>query len=80
MKEFDKLPINIVMRLYRQKLAAEEKDDKDVLLSLEKLYPDLFSVEFEEFISNLQKTIEYIEHKYGENFQEILEPVKVSYH
>jgi hypothetical protein len=80
MKEIDKLPINVVMQLYHEKISAEKKGDIQALMILEKHYPDLFSSEFDEFIANMQDCIEYLRHKYNEDFSEILAPKKLVQH
>lgn len=80
MKEIDKLPIDVVMQLYREKICAEKKGDTQTLMILEKQYPDLFSSEFDEFIANMQDCIEYLKYKYDEDFSEILTPKKLIQH
>lgn len=79
-KEIDKLPFDVVMRLYHYKVSAETKGDIQALMKLEQQYPDLFSREFDEFISNMRMSIEYLRHKYDEDFREILTPKKLIQH
>lgn len=80
MKELDKYPIEFVMNLYRQKVAAEKKGDETTIMMLENKYPTLFSNEFEDFISNMKMSIEYIRHKYDEDFRAMLEEEKIVHH
>lgn len=80
MKELDKLPMDVVMALYRKKIAAENKGDHVTLKALETEYPDLFSVEFNDFISNLKMSIEYIWQRHGEDFREMVEPCEQVFH
>lgn len=80
MKELDKLPMDVVMKLYRQKLAAEKKGDHITLAKLETQYPDLFSSEFDDFIFNLRMTIEYLHQKYGEDFTKMIQPEELICH
>jgi len=80
MKELDKLPMDVVMKLYRQRLAAEKNGDRATLTILEKQYPDLFSNEFEDFIFNLRMSIEDLRQKYGEDFSKMIEPEELICH
>jgi hypothetical protein len=79
MKELDKLPMDVLMSLYRQKLSAEKKGNRATLIKLEQKYPDLFSPEFDDFIFNLRMSIEHIYHKYGEDFKKMIEPEELTY-
>ncbi len=80
MKVINKLPIDVVIQLYHQKISAEKRGDIQALMMLEKHYPDLFSSEFDDFIANMQDCIEYLRHKYDEDFSEILTPKKLIHH
>lgn len=80
MKELDKLPLNVVIELYQHRLSCEKNGDNKALIELENQYPALFAIEFEEFIHDLRMTIEYINHKIGENFSEILSHKEMFYH
>jgi len=80
MKELDKLPMDVVMKLYRQKLTAEKKCDHITLVKLKTQYPDLFSSEFDDFIFSLRMSIEHLRQKYGEDFSKMVEPEELICH
>ncbi len=70
---FMDLSFSFVMDLFRAKKSAEGRGDKKAIDSLNQYYPELFSVEFEEFIENLRQVTAYLDTKYGEKFSSILE-------
>lgn len=80
MKELNKLPMDTVMELYRQRILAERNGDSITISKLIFQHPDLFSIEFEDFIFNFRMSIESIRQKYGEDFTKLVEPREIIFH
>jgi len=73
MKNLDKLSVNSVFELHRKKITAKQKNDNNLLKELESQYPELFSEEFEKFISEVSLSIYYIKNTTGHDFRAMIE-------
>jgi hypothetical protein len=70
------LPYDTVLNIYKEKLIAEEDNNFILLKNLEQQYPELFTNEFEHFISNLTDSINCINVLTGNDFSHLLKPFK----
>lgn len=59
--------------LYRAKKRSESRGDTDALISLKFHYPELFTVEFHEFIENVKASTKIVDAEHGTNFFSMLD-------
>lgn len=72
-RPFSDLSFPFVMDLYRIRLKAERRGDTLAIESLKQHYPELFSVEFEDFIRVAIQVAGSKDLLYGENFSNLFQ-------
>lgn len=71
---FSELSFPFVMDLYRIKMKAVGRGEKNAITSLKQHYPELFTDDFDGFIEKIKMAAGYLDKKYEQNFTSMFEP------
>ena len=70
---FKSVSFPFLIDLYLIKLKAEARNDQQSLINLHQRYPELFTIEFNNFIQNIKETVNFLDQFYNENFSKIFQ-------